>query len=173
MQPGWGLWGGRAHLLFRKAPSSSRPAPAPTRLSRCAHLFLVTSVGFAPPRRHGGHTAVGGSARPRSPRSPVRRFQTEVNYDTLEVRDGPAASSPLIGEFHGTQAPHFLVSTGPFLSLLFSTDSSRASVGFLIRYESECPRARGPPRGRRPRRPRARTSPPDRAQLGDFRFIIK
>ncbi|XP_036084876.1 CUB and sushi domain-containing protein 1 isoform X1 [Rousettus aegyptiacus] len=64
------------------------------------------------------------------------RFQTEVNYDTLEVRDGPAASSPLIGEFHGTQAPHFLVSTGPFLSLLFSTDSSRASVGFLIRYES-------------------------------------
>lgn len=117
----------------------------------------------------------GGTAgtRPRSPRSPVRRFQTEVNYDTLEVRDGPAASSPLIGEFHGTQAPHFLVSTGPFLSLLFSTDSSRASVGFLIRYESECPRARGPPRGRRPRRPRARTPPPDRAQLGDFRFIIK
>lgn len=87
----------------------------------------------------------------------MRRFQTEVNYDTLEVRDGPAASSPLIGEFHGTQAPHFLVSTGPFLSLLFSTDSSRASVGFLIRYESECPRVRGPPRGRRPRRPRARS----------------
>lgn len=52
---GRGLWGGQAHLLFRKAPSSSRPAPAPTRLSRCAHLFLVTSVGFAPPRRHGGH----------------------------------------------------------------------------------------------------------------------
>ncbi|ELK10063.1 CUB and sushi domain-containing protein 1 [Pteropus alecto] len=64
------------------------------------------------------------------------RFQTEVNYDTLEVRDGPAASSQLIGEFHGSQAPHFLVSTGPFLSLRFTTDSSRASVGFLIRYES-------------------------------------
>ncbi|XP_074185389.1 CUB and sushi domain-containing protein 1 isoform X1 [Rhinolophus sinicus] len=64
------------------------------------------------------------------------RFQTEVNYDTLEVRDGPAAASPLIGEFHGTQAPRFLVSTGNVLYLLFSTDSSRASVGFLIRYES-------------------------------------
>lgn len=88
----------------------------------------------------------------------MRRFQTEVNYDTLEVRDGPAASSPLIGEFHGTQAPHFLVSTGPFLSLLFSTDSSRASVGFLIRYESECPRrawaAAGP-----------QTAPPARQNL--------
>lgn len=67
----------------------------------------------------------------------VRRFQTEVNYDTLEVRDGPAAASPLIGEFHGTQAPRFLVSTGNVLYLLFSTDSSRASVGFLIRYESK------------------------------------
>ncbi|XP_035867009.1 CUB and sushi domain-containing protein 1 [Phyllostomus discolor] len=64
------------------------------------------------------------------------RFQTEVNYDTLEVRDGPASSSPLIGEYHGTQAPQFLLSTGNSLRLLFTTDSSRASVGFLIRYES-------------------------------------
>ncbi|XP_054992155.1 CUB and sushi domain-containing protein 1 isoform X1 [Sorex araneus] len=64
------------------------------------------------------------------------RFQTEVNYDILEVRDGPASSSPLIGEFHGTQAPQFLISTGSFMHLLFSTDSSRSSVGFLIHYES-------------------------------------
>ncbi|KAI4529740.1 hypothetical protein MG293_020418, partial [Ovis ammon polii] len=64
------------------------------------------------------------------------RFQTEVNYDTLEVRDGPASSSPLIGEYHGTQAPQFLISTGNFMYLLFSTDNSRSSVGFLIRYES-------------------------------------
>ncbi|VTJ62983.1 Hypothetical predicted protein [Marmota monax] len=64
------------------------------------------------------------------------RFQTEVNYDSLEVRDGPTSSSPLIGEYHGTQAPQFLVSTGSFLYLLFTTDSSRSSVGFLIHYES-------------------------------------
>ncbi|XP_054557111.1 CUB and sushi domain-containing protein 1 [Talpa occidentalis] len=64
------------------------------------------------------------------------RFQTEVNYDTLEVRDGPGGAAPLIGEYHGTQAPQFLISTGNVLSLLFTTDSSRASVGFLIRYES-------------------------------------
>uniref|UniRef100_A0A8C8Z1I0 CUB and Sushi multiple domains 1 n=1 Tax=Prolemur simus TaxID=1328070 RepID=A0A8C8Z1I0_PROSS len=64
------------------------------------------------------------------------RFQTEVNYDTLEVRDGPAGSSPLIGEYHGTQAPQFLISTGNFMYLLFTTDNSRSSVGFLIHYES-------------------------------------
>ncbi|KAM5264090.1 CUB and sushi domain-containing protein 1 [Ctenodactylus gundi] len=64
------------------------------------------------------------------------RFQTEVNYDTLEVRDGPASTSPLIGEYHGTQAPQFLISTGNSMHLLFATDSSRSSVGFLIHYES-------------------------------------
>ncbi|XP_064225865.1 CUB and sushi domain-containing protein 1 [Aotus nancymaae] len=64
------------------------------------------------------------------------RFQTEVNYDTLEVRDGPAISSPLIGEYHGTQAPQFLISTGNFMYLLFTTDNSRSSIGFLIHYES-------------------------------------
>ncbi|KAM4592287.1 CUB and sushi domain-containing protein 1-like [Odontesthes bonariensis] len=64
------------------------------------------------------------------------KFQTEVNYDTLEIRDGPSASSPLIGEYHGTQAPHFLISTSNFLFLLFNTDNSRSAAGFSIRYES-------------------------------------
>lgn len=67
----------------------------------------------------------------------VFRFQTEVNYDTLEIRDGPSSSSPLIGEYHGTQAPHFLISTSNFLFLLFSTDNSRSAAGFSIRYESK------------------------------------
>ncbi|XP_062981165.1 CUB and sushi domain-containing protein 1 [Elgaria multicarinata webbii] len=64
------------------------------------------------------------------------KFQTEVNYDTLEVRDGQTSSSPLIGEYHGTQAPQFLISTGNYMYLLFTTDNSRSSVGFLIHYES-------------------------------------
>ncbi|KAL2083425.1 hypothetical protein ACEWY4_021198 [Coilia grayii] len=64
------------------------------------------------------------------------RFQTEVNYDTLEVRDGPSNSSPLIGEYQGTQAPRFLISTSNYMYLLFTTDNSRSSVGFQIRYES-------------------------------------
>uniref|UniRef100_A0A3B4GMD2 CUB and Sushi multiple domains 1 n=1 Tax=Pundamilia nyererei TaxID=303518 RepID=A0A3B4GMD2_9CICH len=64
------------------------------------------------------------------------KFHTEVNYDTLEIRDGPSASSLLIGEYHGTQAPHFLISTSNFLFLLFTTDNSRSAAGFSIRYES-------------------------------------
>ena len=67
----------------------------------------------------------------------LSRFQTEVNYDTLEIRDGPSASSPLIGEYHGTQSPHFLISTSNFLFLLFTTDNSRSAAGFSIRYESK------------------------------------
>lgn len=55
----------------------------------------------------------------------------------MEVRDGPANSSPLIGEYHGTQAPQFLISTGNYMYLLFTTDNSRSSVGFLIHYESK------------------------------------
>lgn len=71
------------------------------------------------------------------------RFQTEVNYDTLEIRDGPSASSPLIGEYHGTQAPHFLISTSNVLFLLFTTDNSRSAAGFNIRYESKVERSVG------------------------------
>lgn len=71
------------------------------------------------------------------------RFQTEVNYDTLEIRDGPSASSPLIGEYHGTQAPHFLISTSNVLFLLFTTDNSRSAAGFNIRYESKIERQIG------------------------------
>lgn len=55
----------------------------------------------------------------------------------MEIRDGPSASSPLIGEYHGTQAPHFLISTSNVLFLLFTTDNSRSAAGFNIRYESK------------------------------------
>lgn len=65
------------------------------------------------------------------------RFKTEVNYDTLEVRDGRTYSSPLIGVYHGTQVPQFLISTSNYLYLLFSTDKSHSDIGFQLRYESE------------------------------------
>uniref|UniRef100_A0A5F8G3Y3 CUB and Sushi multiple domains 2 n=1 Tax=Monodelphis domestica TaxID=13616 RepID=A0A5F8G3Y3_MONDO len=64
------------------------------------------------------------------------RFKTEVNYDTLEVRDGRTYSSPLIGVYHGTQVPQFLISTSNYLYLLFSTDKSHSDIGFQIRYET-------------------------------------
>ncbi|XP_072836267.2 CUB and sushi domain-containing protein 2 isoform X4 [Pogona vitticeps] len=64
------------------------------------------------------------------------RFKTEVNYDTLEVRDGKSYSSPLIGVYDGTQVPQFLISTSNFLYLLFTTDKSHSDIGFQIRYET-------------------------------------
>ncbi|XP_043915904.1 CUB and sushi domain-containing protein 1-like [Protopterus annectens] len=64
------------------------------------------------------------------------KFKTEVNYDTLEVRDGKFYSSPLLGAYHGTQVPQFLISTSNFLYLLFATDKSHSDVGFQIRYET-------------------------------------
>ncbi|XP_042194838.1 CUB and sushi domain-containing protein 1 [Callorhinchus milii] len=64
------------------------------------------------------------------------RFKTEVNYDTLEVRDGKFYSSPLIGVYHGTQVPQFLMSSTNYLYLLFSTDKSHSDVGFQIHFES-------------------------------------
>ncbi|XP_051688009.2 CUB and sushi domain-containing protein 2 isoform X6 [Oryctolagus cuniculus] len=64
------------------------------------------------------------------------RFKTEVNYDTLEVRDGRTYSAPLIGVYHGTQVPQFLISTSNFLYLLFSTDKSHSDIGFQLRYET-------------------------------------
>ncbi|XP_057244376.1 CUB and sushi domain-containing protein 2-like, partial [Malurus melanocephalus] len=64
------------------------------------------------------------------------RFKTEVNYDTLEVRDGRSYSSPLIGVYDGTQVPQFLISTSNHLYLLFTTDKSHSDVGFQIRYET-------------------------------------
>lgn len=65
------------------------------------------------------------------------RFKTEVNYDTLEVRDGRSYSSPLIGVYDGTQVPQFLISTSNHLYLLFTTDKSHSDIGFQIRYESK------------------------------------
>ncbi|XP_078449693.1 CUB and sushi domain-containing protein 3 isoform X2 [Lampetra fluviatilis] len=64
------------------------------------------------------------------------RFQTEVNYDVLQIHDGRTEGSPVVGSYHGTQVPQFLLSSGNALLLIFTTDSSRSSFGFHIQYES-------------------------------------
>ncbi|NWX28728.1 CSMD3 protein, partial [Notiomystis cincta] len=64
------------------------------------------------------------------------RFQTELNYDVLEVHDGPNLLSPLLGSYNGTQVPQFLFSSSNFMYLLFTTDNSRSNNGFKIHYES-------------------------------------
>ncbi|KAL0171297.1 hypothetical protein M9458_031608, partial [Cirrhinus mrigala] len=62
-------------------------------------------------------------------------FQTELNYDFLEVHDGPNLLSPLIASLNGTQVPQFLFSSSNFLYLLFTTDNSRSNSGFKLFYE--------------------------------------
>nr|XP_032817255.1 CUB and sushi domain-containing protein 3-like isoform X3 [Petromyzon marinus] len=84
-----------------------------------------------------------------------QRFQTEPNYDVLEVHDGSSAYSPVLGAFHGTQVPLFLVSSGNHLFLLFTTDSSHSGMGFQLHYERvtwdahSCPDLPVPVHGRR------------------------
>ncbi|XP_078253265.1 CUB and sushi domain-containing protein 3 isoform X2 [Rhinoraja longicauda] len=64
------------------------------------------------------------------------RFQTEVNYDVLEIHDGPTLLSPLLGSFNGTHVPQFLFSSVNYVYLLFTTDNSRSNIGFKVHYES-------------------------------------
>ncbi|RXM30192.1 CUB and sushi domain-containing protein 3 [Acipenser ruthenus] len=64
------------------------------------------------------------------------RFQTELNYDVLEIHDGPNLLSPLIGSYNGTQVPQFLFTSSNHLYLLFTTDNSRSNSGFKIQYQS-------------------------------------
>ncbi|MEQ2181170.1 CUB and sushi domain-containing protein 3 [Goodea atripinnis] len=66
----------------------------------------------------------------------LKKFQTELGYDFLEIHDGQNLLSPLVGSFNGTQVPQFLFSSNNFLYLLFTTDNSRSNVGFKILYES-------------------------------------
>nr|DBA24038.1 TPA: hypothetical protein GDO54_011744 [Pyxicephalus adspersus] len=72
----------------------------------------------------------------RSIKITFERFQTELNYDVLEVQDGPNLLSPLVGSYNGTQVPQFLFSSMNYLYLLFTTDNSRSNNGFKIHYES-------------------------------------
>ncbi|KAG9478625.1 hypothetical protein GDO78_012335 [Eleutherodactylus coqui] len=72
----------------------------------------------------------------RSIKITFERFQTELNYDVLEVHDGPNLLSPILGTYNGTQVPQFLFSSLNYLYLLFTTDNSRSNNGFKIHYES-------------------------------------
>ncbi|XP_072007404.1 CUB and sushi domain-containing protein 3 isoform X6 [Engystomops pustulosus] len=72
----------------------------------------------------------------RSIKITFERFQTELNYDVLEVHDGPNLLSPILGSYNGTQVPQFLFSSLNYLYLLFTTDNSRSNNGFKIHYES-------------------------------------
>lgn len=57
-------------------------------------------------------------------------FVTEANYDTLWIYDGPNTASPLIGFYHGSNAPGTVTSTGPTMTLRFKSDVSTVNSGW-------------------------------------------
>ncbi len=51
-------------------------------------------------------------------------------YDFIEIRDGHAADSPLIGKYCGYKAPEDLVASGNKMFIRFKSDDSIAKGGF-------------------------------------------
>lgn len=61
-------------------------------------------------------------------------FTTELNYDTLYIWDGPNTASPLIGFYHGTNAPGSITSSGPSLTFRFTSDVGIVNSGYEFTY---------------------------------------
>lgn len=53
-------------------------------------------------------------------------------YDFLEIRNGAAISSPLIGKYCGTNAPNRVVSHTNQLLLHFKSDGTKSRSGFKV-----------------------------------------
>ncbi|MBL0330210.1 MAG: T9SS type A sorting domain-containing protein [Bacteroidetes bacterium] len=57
-------------------------------------------------------------------------FNTELNYDTLWIYNGPSTASPLIGFYHGTASPGLITASGNSLTLRYKSDVSTVASGF-------------------------------------------
>lgn len=55
-------------------------------------------------------------------------------YDYLEIRDGPEATSPLLGRYCGYRSPDALKSTGNSVWMKFASDGSVQKAGFSLDY---------------------------------------
>ena len=65
-----------------------------------------------------------------------KAFNTELNYDWLEVRDGDSASSNLIGSrISGSVNSSQKLSTGNSMTIIFDTDHSGPRSGFEVQVE--------------------------------------
>ncbi|VDO60705.1 unnamed protein product [Heligmosomoides polygyrus] len=62
-------------------------------------------------------------------------FQTEACCDKLYIWDGDDTSSPTIANVSGYAAGMTFSSSGPVMTLLFSTDITGQDRGFAIQYE--------------------------------------
>jgi hypothetical protein len=58
-------------------------------------------------------------------------FSTQSNFDWLEVYDGSTTTSPLIGRWSGGTLPPIILSSGPMLTIRFSSDGSNNSSGWV------------------------------------------
>ncbi|XP_065114614.1 cubilin [Paramisgurnus dabryanus] len=61
---------------------------------------------------------------------------SQCYFDHVEVRDGPSASSPLIGRYCGTEVPPMLQSSQRSMFIQFKTDASVSNHGFNAEYRS-------------------------------------
>lgn len=57
-------------------------------------------------------------------------FNTELNYDTLWLYNGPSTASPLIGAYTGTNSPGTVSSTGSTLTMRFKSDGATVNPGW-------------------------------------------
>lgn len=68
-------------------------------------------------------------------------FNTELNYDSLWLYNGPSTSSPLIGGYTGTNSPGIVNSTGPALTIRWKSDNTIQNSGWNATWSC------GPPTG--------------------------
>ena len=57
-------------------------------------------------------------------------FQTEFEYDYLEIRNGGDATSTKLGKYSGASLPKNIISTGNQLFVKFHSDFDRRKKGF-------------------------------------------
>jgi hypothetical protein len=57
-------------------------------------------------------------------------FNTEANHDTLKIYDGPSTASQLIGNYHGTNSPGTINSSGSSLTLKWKSDGATVAAGW-------------------------------------------
>jgi phosphotriesterase-related protein len=61
-------------------------------------------------------------------------FDTELGNDVLSVYDGATTLSPLLGQYSGTTLPPVLKSTGGSMLIVFNTNGSNTSSGWVANY---------------------------------------
>lgn len=64
------------------------------------------------------------------------RFDTQVNFDSLTIYDGPNSSSPKIGSYNGNVIPAAIFSSGNSLYVEFKTNATQNATGWDISYAS-------------------------------------